>query len=216
MTGTEERLATGDAVNVAARLEQAAQPGEILIGEETLRLARDAVEVEPVEPLVLKGKAEPVVAHRLLSVHGGEGFARHMGAPMVGRETGVCGGLRDAFDQALVGRSCQLFTILGAAGVGKSRLVAEFLGSLEDTLVVRGRCLPYGEGITYWPVVEVLKQLPATELGTAVAAATSRAARRQNDRVDVERGDRLGVPQAARGRRRRDACRLRLRRRALG
>src|SRR5713226_7755420 len=66
VTGTEERLATGDAVNVAARLEQAAQPGEILIGEETLRLARGAVEVEEVEPLELKGKAEPVAVHRLL------------------------------------------------------------------------------------------------------------------------------------------------------
>ncbi len=60
VTGTEERLATGDAVNVAARLEQAAQPGEILIGEQTLRLARGAIEVEPVEPLSLKGKAEPL------------------------------------------------------------------------------------------------------------------------------------------------------------
>jgi class 3 adenylate cyclase len=170
VTGTEERLATGDAVNVAARLEQAAQPGEILIGEETLQLARDAVEVEPVEPLALKGKAHPVVAHRLLVVHGGGGFTRHMGAPMVGRETELRR-LRDAFDQALSGRSCQLFTILGAAGVGKSRLAAEFLGSLEDTVVVRGRCLPYGEGITYWPVVEVAKQLPERQLEGDAAAA---------------------------------------------
>ncbi len=87
VSGTEERLATGDAVNVAARLEQAAQPGEILIGEETLRLVRDAVEVEEVEPLELKGKAEPVAVHRLLSAHGAEGFTRHLDAPMVGRET---------------------------------------------------------------------------------------------------------------------------------
>ncbi|MGB2953801.1 MAG: adenylate/guanylate cyclase domain-containing protein, partial [Gaiellaceae bacterium] len=64
VTGTEERLATGDAVNVAARLEQAAQPGEILIGDQALRLARAAVEVEPVEPLSLKGKSEPLRAHR--------------------------------------------------------------------------------------------------------------------------------------------------------
>jgi predicted ATPase len=89
---------------------------------------------------------------------------------MVGRET-ESRRLRDAFDQALVGRSCQLFTILGAAGVGKSRLVAEFLGSLEDTVVVRGRCLPYGEGITYWPVVEVVKQLPERQLERGAAAA---------------------------------------------
>ncbi len=68
VTGTEERLATGDAVNVAARLEEAAQPGEILIGEQTLRLARDAVDVEPIEPLGLRGKSKPLVAHRLLRV----------------------------------------------------------------------------------------------------------------------------------------------------
>ena len=152
VTGTEERLATGDAVNVAARLEQAAQPGEILIVEETLRLTRDAVDVESIAPLSLKGKAEPVAAFRLVTVHGDEGFARHADTPMVGRETELRR-LRDAYDQAVGDRSCQLFTILGPAGVGKSRLVAEFLAPLEDPLVVRGRCLPYGEGITYWPVV---------------------------------------------------------------
>jgi class 3 adenylate cyclase/tetratricopeptide (TPR) repeat protein len=173
VTGTAERLATGDAVNIAARLEQAAEPGEILIGEATLRLARDAVEVEPVEPLALKGKADPVRAYRLLSAGGEEGSARHLEGPIVGRETELRR-LADAFGQALSGRSCQLFTILGTAGVGKSRLVAEFLGSLDGALVIRGRCLPYGEGITYWPVVEVLKQLPPTETDP-VAAKTIRA-----------------------------------------
>ena len=172
VTGTAERLATGDAVNLAARLEQAAQPGEILIGDATLQLTQDAVEVEPVEPLTLKGKAEPVAAHRLLAVHGEMGSARHLQAPMVGRETEMRR-LRDAFGQALGDRSCQLFTILGSAGVGKSRLVAEFLGSLDGALVVRGRCLPYGEGITYWPVVEVVKQLPTAETDPVAAATTS-------------------------------------------
>jgi class 3 adenylate cyclase/tetratricopeptide (TPR) repeat protein len=165
VTGTDERLVTGDTVNVAARLEQVAQPGAILIGEETLRLTRDAVGVETVEPLVLKGKAEPVVAHRLVSVSGEEGFARHLDAPMVGREREL-DRLRDAFDQAVRDRSCQLFTILGAAGVGKSRLAHEFLSGL-DAMIVRGRCLPYGEGITYWPVVEVLKQLREPGTGDA-------------------------------------------------
>src|SRR5215467_5831637 len=78
VTGTEERLATGDAVNVAARLEQAAQPGEILISGETLRLTRDAAQVEAVAPLSLKGKGDPIIAHRLLSVGGGEGVARQL------------------------------------------------------------------------------------------------------------------------------------------
>ncbi len=85
VTGTEERLATGDAVNVAARLEQAAEPGEVLLGEETYRLVRDAASAEPVEPLAAKGKAEPLSAYRLLSVREGS-VPRRGDAPMVGRE----------------------------------------------------------------------------------------------------------------------------------
>jgi class 3 adenylate cyclase len=170
VTGTEERLATGDAVNVAARLEQAAQPGEILLGEQTLRLVRAVAETEPIEPLALKGKADPVPAHRLVAVTGE--LARHHDAPLVGRETELRR-LRDAYEQAARDRSCQLFTVLGAAGVGKSRLAYEFLRSL-DARVVRGRCLSYGEGITYWPVVEVLKQLDALP-SDPVAAASLRS-----------------------------------------
>jgi class 3 adenylate cyclase/tetratricopeptide (TPR) repeat protein len=155
VTGTEERLATGDAVNVAARLEQAAQPGEVLIGEETLKLVRGAVELGPERLLELKGKAEPVRAHPLLAVTGE--LERRFATPMVGRERELQS-LRDAAARADADRSCQLFTILGSAGVGKSRLAAEFLRPAVAR-VVRGRCLSYGEGITYWPVVEILKQL---------------------------------------------------------
>ncbi|MEK6191611.1 MAG: adenylate/guanylate cyclase domain-containing protein [Chloroflexota bacterium] len=155
VTGTEERLATGDAVNVAARLEQAAQPGEVLIGQPTLALVRDAAEVELVEPLELKGKAEPVSAYRLLRVH--DAPERRHEARFVGRARELAA-VRDAWERVQAEQRCELVTILGDAGVGKSRLVAEVLASLEAT-VVRGRCLPYGEGITYWPVVEVLKQL---------------------------------------------------------
>ena len=173
VTGTEERLATGDAVNVSARLEQAAQPGEILIGEETYRLTRTAAEVEPVEPLELKGKTDPASAFRLLSVHGEEGIARRADAPMVGRER-EARQLESVWERVVSERTCQLFTILGPAGVGKSRLAAEFLGSIGDPLVVRGRCLSYGEGITYWPVVEIVKQLPGAE-PDPVAAETIRA-----------------------------------------
>jgi class 3 adenylate cyclase/tetratricopeptide (TPR) repeat protein len=162
VTGTAERLATGDAVNVAARLEQAAAPGDVLLGQETYILARDAVEVELVEPLPLRGKAAPVVAYRLRAVRGGEGFARRLDAPMVGRATELRR-LRDTFDQAARDRSCHLVSILGPAGVGKSRLAAELIGGLGDGRAVGGRCLPYGEGITYWPVVEVIKQLHDVE-----------------------------------------------------
>jgi tetratricopeptide (TPR) repeat protein len=171
VVGAAERLATGDPVNVAARLEQAAAPGEILVGPETAQLVRDAAETEPTEPLELKGKSDPLIAHRLVVLHeAAPAFARRLDAPLVGRERELRR-LGEAFGQAVADRSCQLFTILGVAGVGKSRLTSEFIGSLEDATVVRGRCLPYGEGITYWPVVEVLKQLPpATHLGLEPAA----------------------------------------------
>jgi class 3 adenylate cyclase/tetratricopeptide (TPR) repeat protein len=171
VVGTEERLATGDAVNLAARLEQAAKAGEILLGPETAGLVRDAAETEPTEPLELKGKSEPLVAQRLLVLHEeAPAFARRFDALLVGRDRELRR-LQEAFAQAVEDRSCQLFTILGSAGVGKSRLTAEFLGSLEDATVVRGRCLPYGEGITYWPVIEILQQLPAArELGLEPAA----------------------------------------------
>ena len=173
VTGTEERLATGDAVNVAARLEQAAQPGEILIGDETYRLTRDAAVVEGRFQLqALKGKSGTVAAHRLIAVHGAEGFLRNTSGKMVGR-TREQRQLASVWERTTSERACQLFTVLGAAGVGKSRLAAEFLASLDDTLVVRGRCLPYGEGITYWPVVEIVKQLPEADLDPVAAETIS-------------------------------------------
>ena len=163
LVGTEERLATGDAVNVAARFEKAARPGEVLIGAETLGLVGAAVEVGEKRLLELKGKSEPVPAYPLLSATGE--LERRFATPMVGRDRELQG-LRDAFARADADRSCQLFTILGSAGVGKSRLVAEFLSAVEAP-VVRGRCLSYGEGITYWPVVEILKRLGTFPEGDA-------------------------------------------------
>ena len=158
-----DTLVTGDAVNVAARLEQAAEPGTVLIGEETLRLVRDAVVAEPVPPLEVKGKSEPLAAFRLVEVAAGvAGLARRLDSPMVGREREL-GRLRQAFEAAIADRSCQLFTILGTPGVGKSRLVEEFLGSLGGATVLRGRCLPYGEGITFFPVGEVVKEAAGLE-----------------------------------------------------
>jgi class 3 adenylate cyclase/tetratricopeptide (TPR) repeat protein len=167
VTGTEERLATGDAVNVAARLEQAAKPGEVLIGQPTLTLVREAVEVEQVEPLELKGKAEPVPAHRLLCVRDAQ-ERRHV-ALFVGRERELAL-VREAWEGVRIEQRCELVTVVGQAGVGKSRLAAEVLASVDATLV-RARCLPYGEGITYWPVVEVLKQLNVLPEDEAAAAA---------------------------------------------
>jgi class 3 adenylate cyclase/tetratricopeptide (TPR) repeat protein len=169
VTGTAERLATGDAVNVAARLQQAAAPGEILVGAETRALARDAVAVEELPPLELKGKQQPVPAFRLVSVDvGAPGIVRREDAVMIGREREQRL-LADAWERTHSERTCCLFTILGTAGVGKSRLVAEFLSSLEGATVLRGRCLSYGEGITYWPVVELLIQLLGKEPDAVLA-----------------------------------------------
>jgi class 3 adenylate cyclase/tetratricopeptide (TPR) repeat protein len=154
-----QALVTGDAVNVAARLEQHAASGEILLGEATYRLVHDAVDAEPVEPLEMKGKAERVDAWRLLGVREVmTAVPRRMDSPMVGRARQLAQ-LRQAFDASVEDAACQLFTLLGPAGIGKSRLVEEFLAGLgSDANVLRGRCLPYGEGITYFPVVEVIKQ----------------------------------------------------------
>ncbi|MDP9340863.1 MAG: AAA family ATPase [Actinomycetota bacterium] len=176
VTGTEERLVTGDAVNVAARLEQAAAPGDVLIGAPTLALLRDAADVEPVEPLELKGKARRMPAYRLLRVH--EAPERSHGARFVGRGRELTT-IREAWERVQAGRLCELVTVTGEAGVGKSRLIAETLASLEAT-VVRGRCLPYGEGITYWPVVEILKQL-AVQPEDAAAATSIRSLLGQTD-----------------------------------
>jgi class 3 adenylate cyclase/tetratricopeptide (TPR) repeat protein len=159
VAGDVETLATGDAVNVAARLEQNAEPGEILIGSETFRLVRDAVRVESVE-LSVKGKSEPVDAYRLLAIDpDAPGLARRLDSPLVGRQREL-ERLRQDFERASAESTCQLFTLLGSAGVGKSRLVAEFVAETgERARVVEGRCLHYGEGITYWPLVEVLLEL---------------------------------------------------------
>ena len=124
VAGEGETLVTGDAVNVAARLEQAAQPGEVVIGTTTRDLVRDAVEIEPLEPLALKGKAEPVAAYRLLRVDPkAAAHARRQDTPFVARERELAL-LQQAYERAAGERACNLFTLLGAAGVGKSRLVA--------------------------------------------------------------------------------------------
>jgi len=167
VTGTAERLATGDAVNVAARLEQAADPGTILIGEGTLRLVRESVGADSVDPLPLKGKSAPVPAFRLLDVRGE--LERSHATRFVGRVPELAA-LRQAWERTRSEGKCELVTVVGEPGVGKSRLVAEALGSVEAR-AVRSRCLPYGEGITYWPVVEVVKQLAA--LPSEPSAATA-------------------------------------------
>jgi class 3 adenylate cyclase/tetratricopeptide (TPR) repeat protein len=155
-----QSFATGDAVNLAARLEQAAEPGEILIGEATYRLVRDAVEVDESEELHLRGKAEPSGARRVRAVRPGvPGHVRRLDTPMIGRRSELAL-LEQAYERTARELTCHLFTVLGPAGIGKSRLAREFVSLLPgDARIAHGRCLPYGEGITYWPVAEAMKEL---------------------------------------------------------
>jgi class 3 adenylate cyclase/tetratricopeptide (TPR) repeat protein len=161
-----QRLVTGDAVNVAARLEQAAGSGEVLLGESTHRLVKDAVEVTPVEPLDLKGKAKPIPAFSLAVVlEATAGHARNLDSAMVGRHKEL-EMLERALECVTIERRSHLFTLLGPAGVGKSRLVQEFAAQRGTSAVVlRGRCLSYGEGITYFPLVEIVQAAAGVERG---------------------------------------------------
>ena len=153
-----QRLATGDTVNVAARLEQTAPDGEVLIGEATFGLVKDAVIVEPVDRLELRGKAKRVRAYRLIAVSRREAITRRADLPVVGRDAEL-GRLLGAFGRALESSHCEVVTVLGEAGIGKSRLIEEFVREVGDRAqVLRGRCLSYGEGITFWPIAEALRQ----------------------------------------------------------
>jgi class 3 adenylate cyclase/tetratricopeptide (TPR) repeat protein len=154
-----QAFATGEAVTVAQRLEASASPGEIVLGGPTYELVRNAVLVEPLDALQLKGKAEPVEAWRLLGViSGAPAVARRLDAPIVGRQEELAQ-LREAFDEAVRERSCGMVTIVGQAGIGKSRLANELLAHVRDEATnLVGHCLPYGEGITYWPLRDIVRK----------------------------------------------------------
>ena len=158
---TGQHLVTGDAVNTAARLEQAASPGEVLIGETTYRLVRDAVSVERMEPLELKGKAQRVGAYRLLAVADAGDPGRRPDTPMVGRTRELAALVAD-LDRAILHRATEMVTVLAPAGVGKSRLLAEFLRhAAPRAMVLRGRCLSYGDGVTFWPLASIVRDAAA-------------------------------------------------------
>jgi class 3 adenylate cyclase/tetratricopeptide (TPR) repeat protein len=159
-TDLEGFRASGDTLNTAARLEQAAGPGEILVGALTRELGGNAIEVDPLPPLELKGKSGTVEAFRLVRVlPDASPYVRRQDAPLVGREDELAA-LRAALEDSTAQRHCQLITVVGAAGVGKSRLTREFVESLgEATHVLVGRCVAYGEGGTFLPVAEALRPL---------------------------------------------------------
>jgi class 3 adenylate cyclase/tetratricopeptide (TPR) repeat protein len=166
-----EQFTYGDTVNVAQRLEAAAAPGEILVGSLTARLLDGVGELARIAPLHLKGKAEPVEAWRLEAVDAHGQRTNGSLSELVGRRAeGAI--LRDAFD-ALVGTGRPgVVTILGPAGIGKSRLARAFVEAIDDRAeVVAGRCLPYGEGITYWPLGEIVRRLAGRAEERAVADA---------------------------------------------
>jgi class 3 adenylate cyclase len=162
LVGAGENLAIGHAVNSAASLSAAARFDEILLGADTLHLVRDAVEVEPRDPVAVKGQPKPLSAFRLVRVDPlAPGVARRLDVPLVDRirEMRL---LRHAWERAVEESGCHLFTLVGTAGVGKSRLVAELLDEVGGAAtVLRGRCLHYGEGISFWPLIEALKPIGA-------------------------------------------------------
>jgi class 3 adenylate cyclase/tetratricopeptide (TPR) repeat protein len=152
----DSTFATGEAVNVAARLQQAAAPGEILMGESAFRLTAGIVESEPAGPLELRGFRQPIPAYRPLAVRDGGRQLASVSAPFVGRESEL-DLLQNMLDRTIRDRRPQVFTVYGEPGVGKSRLIREFLAGVEGATILAGRALPYGEGVTYWPLAEMVK-----------------------------------------------------------
>jgi DNA-binding SARP family transcriptional activator len=160
-----EPVVEGEALSTASRLEEAAGGGEILIGERSWRVLRDAIRSEPVAPLVSKRQGGVLPAWRVIeALEGAAANARRLEAPLVGRETEL-NQLRLALERALRDRGCGLVTVLGPAGIGKSRLAAEFQAGVEhEATVLTGRCLSYGDGITFWPLAEVVGQAVGDDL----------------------------------------------------
>jgi len=157
-----EGIVTGDVVNTASRLQAVAPAGEVAVGERTYRSTLDTFDYAPLEPVTVKGKAEPIPIWRAQAARSrfGTDLIRIHAAAMVGREAELTI-LRAAFDRAVRDRSVQLVTVVGEPGVGKSRIVAELFAHVDSTPESvrwrQGRCLPYGEGITFWALGEIVK-----------------------------------------------------------
>jgi class 3 adenylate cyclase/tetratricopeptide (TPR) repeat protein len=154
-----QALVVGDAVILAARLEQVASPGEVLLGPQTFSILRDRIRAQATEPLELKGKRIPVIAHRLIEVEAGPSDVETRSDPPLVDRKAELSAIGSAFRRSEQLRACVLLTILGSAGVGKSRISREFETAVGDgATVLRARCLPYGDAITFWPIANLVKQ----------------------------------------------------------
>jgi class 3 adenylate cyclase/tetratricopeptide (TPR) repeat protein len=174
---TEDSFVSGDPINTAARIEQAAEPGDVLLGESTYRLVRSAVIAEPVDPIMAKGKAEPLQIYRLVLVDpGSEMLPRRLDAPLVGRWDEL-ERMRATLADVRSSSTARLVTVLGEPGIGKSRLAHELVSiACDGARVLRGRCLPYGDGITFWPVAELLEDAAGVEPGDSNEQARTKIA----------------------------------------
>src|ERR671936_177254 len=153
---SDSTFATGEAVTLVARLQQAAGAGEVLIGQHAYRLTSARVQTEDVGPLEIKGFGERIWTWRATGVLDGAPARAAVAAPLVGRDTEL-ELLQNTYERAIRNRRAHLFTIYGDPGVGKSRLAREFVEGLEGATVLVGRSLPYGESVTYWPLAEMVK-----------------------------------------------------------
>ena len=160
----EAYTVVGDTVNVASRLQSAARPGSVTVGERTMRSTDAAVSYEALEPLTLKGKAEPVPAWEavgLIAEHSVRRVSPARESPLVGRQQELAT-LDSLYERVVRDGHPHLVTIVGEAGVGKSRLLREFEARLSQhpskPTVRTGRCLPYGSGIVFWALGEVLRE----------------------------------------------------------
>ena len=180
----QDFLITGDAVNVAARLQQVAAPDTILVGERTYLATREVFVFRPIAPLHLKGKPEPIPAWVVVDLHKhSSAVAQHprgiagLQAPLIGRSLELTL-MHATYARVQAEQHSHLITLLGAPGIGKSRLAYEFIVREQDAAkkassgsgliapkVLEGHCPPYGEGITYWPLIEILRSLLSVQDG---------------------------------------------------
>jgi DNA-binding SARP family transcriptional activator len=170
-SAARQRLITGEVVGITARLEQSAGTDEIVVGERAGRLIDHAAQLEPLGELAIKGKREPVRAYRLIEMaDAAPAFDRRLDAPLVGRKRELSA-LRKALKRAVDNEAVHVAVVVGPPGVGKSRLAAELAGRAKGVTVLTGRCLSYGEGITYWPLREIVREALPGEERDAVHAA---------------------------------------------